>query len=99
VNLANEDDGGALAAFGDDMSTRVSVIMANLNGAAHIAEAVRSVLSQTEPALELLLCDDGSTDDSLARAEAAAAGDARLRIVPAQSRPRFGAGRLGRGRG
>lgn len=60
---------------------RVSVIMANLNGAAHIAAAVRSVLRQTETALELIVSDDGSTDDSLARARAAAAGDPRLKIV------------------
>jgi succinoglycan biosynthesis protein ExoO len=60
---------------------RVSVLMANLNGAAHIAEAVSSVLRQTEASLELLLCDDGSSDDSLARAETAAGGDARLTIV------------------
>lgn len=59
----------------------LSVIMANLNGAAHIAEAVRSVLSQTERSLELILSDDGSTDDSLARAGEAAGGDSRLRIV------------------
>ena len=62
-------------------SPRVSIIMANLNGAAHIADAVRSVLTQTEASLELILCDDGSTDDSLARAEAASTGDARLVVV------------------
>lgn len=55
--------------------------MANLNGAAHIAEAVGAVLRQTEAALELILCDDGSTDDSLARAEAAAGGDPRLIVM------------------
>lgn len=60
---------------------RVSVIMANLNGAAHIAAAVRSVLRQTETSLELILSDDGSSDDSLARALAAAAGDPRLVII------------------
>ncbi|MDZ4692887.1 glycosyltransferase [Terricaulis sp.] len=63
---------------------RVSVIMANLNGAAHIAAAVRSVLRQTETALELIISDDGSTDDSLARARAAAAGDPRLVILTSE---------------
>lgn len=63
------------------MNIRVSVVMANLNGAAHIAAAVRSVLRQTERALELIISDDGSTDDSLARAREAAAGDERLVIV------------------
>lgn len=45
---------------------RVSVIMANYNGAAHIAAAVRSVLRSTETALELIVSDDGSSDDSVA---------------------------------
>lgn len=64
---------------------RVSVIMANLNGAAHIAAAARSVLRQTETALELIISDDGSADDSLARARAAAAGDPRLVILTSET--------------
>jgi glycosyltransferase involved in cell wall biosynthesis len=55
--------------------------MANYNGAAHIAEAVRSVLAQDSVSLELIVSDDGSSDDSLARAEAAASGDARLIVL------------------
>lgn len=55
--------------------------MANYNGAAHVAAAVRSVLNQSEPSLELVLADDGSSDDSLSRAAAAANGDPRLIIV------------------
>ena len=67
----------------------VSIIMANYNGAAHIAVAVRSVLRQTERSLELLLSDDGSSDDSIAVALAAAEGDSRLIVVrgPAKSGP------------
>lgn len=64
----------------------VSVIMANYNGAAHIAEAVRSVLSQTLRDLELIVCDDGSNDDSLARAAAEAAGDPRLILLTSETR-------------
>lgn len=60
---------------------RVSVIMANLNGAAHIAAAVRSVLRQSERSLELIVSDDGSSDDSLERAAGAAAGDPRLVLL------------------
>jgi len=60
---------------------RVSVIMANLNGAAHIAAAVRSVLRQTETSLELIVSDDGSSDDSVMRARAAAQGDPRLVVI------------------
>lgn len=68
---------------------RVSVIMANRNGAAHIAAAVTSVLRQTETSLELIVSDDGSTDDSLVRAETAAAGDPRLLVL---SGPAAGSG-------
>lgn len=64
-----------------DAEPLVSVIMANHNGAAHIAAAVRAVLRQTERRLELILSDDGSSDDSLARARTAAAGDPRLAIL------------------
>ncbi|MCR6645578.1 MAG: glycosyltransferase family 2 protein [Terricaulis sp.] len=63
--------------------------MANLNGAAHIAAAVRSVLNQRLADLELIIADDGSSDDSLARAKAAAAGDARL-VVMTSSAQRTG---------
>ncbi len=60
---------------------RVSVVMANHNGAAHIAEAVRSVLNQSERSLELIISDDGSSDDSLARADNAAQGDGRVIVM------------------
>lgn len=65
---------------------RVSVVMANLNGAAHIADAVRSVLRQTETSLELIVSDDGSDDDSLAAACAAAESDARLVLLRSETR-------------
>lgn len=67
------------------MNIRVSVIMANLNGAAHIAAAVRSVLRQTERSLELIVSDDGSSDDSLAQARDAADGDPRLVLLKSEA--------------
>ena len=70
----------------NDAAIRVSVIMANYNGAAHIAAAVESVLRQTEPALELIVSDDASTDDSLDIARNAAAGDARLVLLTSETR-------------
>lgn len=86
-----------------DAEPLVSVIMANHNGAAHIGAAVRAVLRQTEKRLELIVSDDGSTDDSLARARAAAAGDPRLIILahgerggPASARNRALAAARGR---
>ncbi len=47
----------------------VSVMIGVYNGAPYLAEAIDSVLVQTRPALELIVVDDGSTDDSGAIAE------------------------------
>jgi glycosyltransferase involved in cell wall biosynthesis len=44
---------------------KTSVIMPAFNHAAFIAEAVESVFSQTEKDLELIVVDDGSTDNTL----------------------------------
>jgi glycosyltransferase involved in cell wall biosynthesis len=44
----------------------VSVILSNYNYADYIALTIESLLSQTYPAIELIVVDDGSTDDSLA---------------------------------
>jgi succinoglycan biosynthesis protein ExoO len=60
--------------------------MANFNGAAHIAAAVRSVLEQSERSLELILSDDASSDDSLVVAKEAALGDARLVLLQSEDR-------------
>jgi glycosyltransferase involved in cell wall biosynthesis len=40
----------------------VSAVIPVHNGAAYVAEAIRSVLSQTRPPIECLVIDDGSTD-------------------------------------
>jgi biofilm PGA synthesis N-glycosyltransferase PgaC len=46
-----------------------------------IATSVRAVLDSDYPEFELLVLDDGSTDDTLAAASEAAAGDPRCRVV------------------
>jgi len=51
-------------------SARVSVVMPVLNGARYIAEALDSLLAQTRPPHEVIVVDDGSTDDSGAIAAA-----------------------------
>lgn len=43
---------------------RVSVIMPAYNGAKTIAESINSVISQTYSDWELIICDDGSTDNT-----------------------------------
>ncbi|HWA84446.1 MAG TPA: glycosyltransferase family A protein [Fimbriimonadaceae bacterium] len=47
----------------------ISACIAVYNGAQHLATAIRSVQAQTVPVDEILVLDDGSTDDSAAVAE------------------------------
>jgi glycosyltransferase involved in cell wall biosynthesis len=47
----------------------VSLVIPMFNNAAHVAEAIDSALAQTHPLREILVVDDGSTDDSVAIAE------------------------------
>lgn len=50
------------------------------NAAGTVETAIRSILRQTVHDFELIIYDDGSTDDSVACARAAAAGDKRVHI-------------------
>jgi glycosyltransferase involved in cell wall biosynthesis len=43
----------------------VSIVIANYNYGRFLGEAIQSALDQTYPAVEVILVDDGSTDDSL----------------------------------
>ena len=60
---------------------RVSIVLPSFNGSAHLDEAVASVVAQTHKDFELLLVDDGSTDDTGVRMQAWAARDARIRVI------------------
>lgn len=61
------------------MTPKVTVILCGYNQAPHVTGAVESVLTQTYPHLELLVIDNGSTDDSQARLRPWAA-DPRVRL-------------------
>ncbi len=61
----------------------VSVVMPVYNDQDHLERAVNSVLAQTFDRWELLIVDDGSTDQSVAIAHAFAARDPRIRVIEA----------------
>ena len=57
----------------------VSILVNNYNYGAYVVDAVRSALDQTYPHIEVIVIDDGSTDDSMARL--AEIDDPRLLVV------------------
>lgn len=60
---------------------RVSVLLPAHNAAPYLEEAVASVLAQTFQDFELLLIDDGSTDQTPEIATRLAASDPRIRLI------------------
>jgi succinoglycan biosynthesis protein ExoO len=60
---------------------RVSVVMANYNGARHLREAIASLQRQTLTDWELILVDDASTDDSVHVARTLAQADPRIHVL------------------
>ena len=48
------------------MSSGVAVIIPCYNQGAYLAEAIASAVAQTQPPLEVVVVDDGSTDDTSA---------------------------------
>lgn len=61
------------------MKPRVSVIIPAYNAAPYLARAIESVLAQTERALEVIVVDDASSDDTLAVARSFT--DPRVRVL------------------
>lgn len=64
----------------------VSVILPVFNAERYVAPALESVLQQTHDNLQVIVIDDGSTDNSLQIVRAVAAGDARVRIHARENR-------------
>jgi glycosyltransferase involved in cell wall biosynthesis len=67
------------------MPPRISLIISAYNRAKYISAAIKSVLNQTRGDFELIVRDDGSTDDSLAIAQATARGDRRVRVISGEN--------------
>ena len=59
----------------------ISVVMGVCNNAATLRAALESILSQTGPALEFIVVDDGSTDGTAAILDEAAKKEPRLKVV------------------
>lgn len=59
----------------------VSVLIANYNYANYIGQAIESVLEQTYTNLEIIICDDGSTDCSCDVIESFVSKDTRIKLI------------------
>ena len=67
------------------MNPMISVIVPIYNVEKYLARCIDSILAQTFSDFELLLIDDGSTDDSRRIADGYAAKDARVRVCHRQN--------------
>jgi hypothetical protein len=65
----------------DTSAPLVSVVVAAYNAASYIEQTCRSVLHQTYAPLELIVVDDGSTDDTAAIVGRLAAIDSRIHLI------------------
>ncbi len=70
------------------MHDSIQVLLATYNGARWLDEQLQSILNQTCVSVEVLVCDDQSTDETPAILSAWAARDRRVRLL--QSAQRFG---------
>jgi glycosyltransferase involved in cell wall biosynthesis len=64
----------------------LSVVIPAFNVAPYLDECLGSVLSQTGPSLEVIVVDDGSTDETREVTDAVAVRDQRLRVFHTQRR-------------
>lgn len=70
---------------------RFSVTIPAYNAESTLAETVASVQAQTFADFEVVICNDGSTDGTLALAHSLASGDPRIRVVSQENRGSGGA--------
>jgi succinoglycan biosynthesis protein ExoO len=68
-----------------DAGPLITVIMANYRGARFIEQALESILAQTVVDLEVIVSDDASPDDSVARVAELQRRDPRVRLLVAET--------------
>ncbi|MEG5211554.1 MULTISPECIES: sulfotransferase [unclassified Microcoleus] len=66
--------------------TPISIVMTVYNRERYLKAAIESVLAQTYPNFELIIWDDGSTDNSLNIARSYAKHDSRIKALAAEHR-------------
>jgi glycosyltransferase involved in cell wall biosynthesis len=76
-----------MSALRDDASAEidVSVMVANYNGEKFIADAIHSACAQTLTSIEIIVCDDASTDSSVQIVKRLIAQDSRIRLIESGS--------------
>jgi glycosyltransferase involved in cell wall biosynthesis len=70
----------------DPSNPLISIIIPAYNAAGHIAEAISSVARQTYKNLEIVVVNDGSTDDTLVRLNHLQAAEPRIKIIDQPNR-------------
>lgn len=65
---------------------KISVIMPVYNAESYVRESVADVLAQTYQNLEIILVDDGSTDNSLAILREFAEKDSRIKVIESDNK-------------
>lgn len=68
---------------GESRMSRISVLLPVYNVAPYVADALASIQSQTFTDIEIVVVDDGSTDDTLRIVEKISSLDPRIKIVRA----------------
>lgn len=63
------------------MNKKISVLMGAYNCAETLEEAVNSIICQTYPDWELIICDDGSTDETYSVAKKIAESESRIILI------------------